>query len=253
MSYLIVVVLCGAIGGGYWWVLGNILGAEAKIEKTKSFATLVPIVPAHSNFPIPMDTNISDSHNEFYTDLLGLASRPDKPPEDWPPYTERKLDSDNGMTFAMRLIQYYSFYSVYRLQRGTSGGTRWTLGVGVTPIERTPIPPPDATPYPNEALIQMLSQSEFLRPGDRMLWKYDTNRLVVPKGTQVSFIEIPAIPEKGQMLLCRIRFERPDYYTLDFDISPGVAQLGNMPAGIVLSRKTLVCCLRSLEHSINAG
>jgi hypothetical protein len=72
-----------------------------------------------------------------------------------------------------------------------------------------------------------------LRPNHKMIWEYDNNRLVVPKRTKVSFIEIPAIPEKGQMLLCRISFERPGYYSLHFDISPGAGQFGKMPAGFV--------------------
>ena len=141
------------------------------------------------------------------------------------------------MTFAVRLLHYYTFYSIYRLQRGTSAGISWKAGQGVRPINRAPIPPPDAVPYSNNDLLKLVSVSEFLRDSDKMLWRFDNNRLVVPEGTAVSFVEIPADPSKGQMMICRIRFERPHYYTVDFDISPGLAQLGQMPAGFVPQQK----------------
>jgi hypothetical protein len=206
---------------------------ESPITKTDRFATLVPIVPTWANSPIPMDTNVQDPHHDFYSDLLGLAGRPDKQPEGWPPYQDRRLETDSGTAFAMQLIQYYVFKSIYFLHRGTSGWIKWTAGVGVTPIERAAITPPDATPYGNERVLKMLSDSEFLRPADKMLWTFDNGRLQVPKGTKVSFIDHPGIPEKGKMPVRSVRFERPKYYRLDFDVSPGVGANNQMPAGFV--------------------
>ncbi len=199
--------------------------------KTRRFATLVPIVPTWSNSPIPFDTNLQDPHQEFYSDLLSLAGRPEKRPVDWLPYKDRHLEADAGSSFAIRLVQYYIFKSIYRLHRGTSGGTKITVGKGVTPIEIEPILPPDATPYANEKILHMLSDNEFLRPMDKMLWTSDSRRLQVPKGTDVSFVEEPAIPGQGRMLICRVRFERPSFYKLDFDVSSGVGANGMMPAG----------------------
>lgn len=230
MSYLLVGLVCAAVGCVYWAALGTLIQAKEpkKITKTERFATLVPIIPAAPNNPIPMDTNHLDPHGEFYQELLGLSGRPENPPANWPPYADRKLKVDNGIGFAMDLIHYYTFYSIYRLQRGSSG-IRWTADVGVTPIQRNPTPPPDSTPYPNDALLKMLASSEFLRPGDKLMWSYDTNRLVVPKKTSLSLTEIPSIPEKGQMRVIGIRFERPGYYVLTFEVSPSFAAGTMMP------------------------
>jgi len=108
-----------------------------------------------------------------------------------------------------------------------------TIGQGVTPIEIEPILPPDATPYANERVLSMLSDSEFLRPMDKMLWSNEGGRLLTPKDTVVSFMEEPAIPAQGKMLICRIRLQRSGYYRLDFDVSPGVGAGDMMPAGYV--------------------
>jgi hypothetical protein len=199
--------------------------------KTRRFATLVPIVPTWTNSPIPMDTNIEDPHRDFYSDLLRLAGRPDKQPADWQQYKDRQLEADHGSAFAVRLIQYHIFRSIYRLHRGSSGGTRWTVGKGVTPIEIEPIVPPDAMPYANDRVLNMLLDNEFFRPEDKMLWKFDNGRLQVPRGTTVSLMETPAIPQQGQMLVCTVRLERPGYYKLDFDVSSGIGANGMMPSG----------------------
>jgi hypothetical protein len=175
-----------------------------------------------------MNTNNLNPHGDYYQDLTGLTARPDIPPIGSPPYVSRKLEEDNGLSFAMNLVQYYTFHSIYRLQRGSSG-IKWTADAGVTPIQRTPIPPPDSVPYSNDAVLKMLSTSEFFRPMDKLMWSYDNNRLVVPKNTIVSFTNTPAAPEKGQMRMCGIRFERTGYYVLNFDISPGLGATGGMP------------------------
>jgi hypothetical protein len=175
-----------------------------------------------------MNTNNLNPHRDYYQDLTGLTARPDTPPIDSPPYVSRNLEKDNGLSFAMNLVQYYTFQSIYRLQRGSSG-IKWTAEVGVTPIQRTPIPPPDSVPYSNDAVLKMLSTSEFFRPTDKLMWRYDTNRLVVPKNTLVSFTSTPSAPEKGQMGVCGISFERPGYYLLTFDISSGFAAMSGMP------------------------
>lgn len=233
MTYVFVALSSALVGCLYWLALGNVISAddEPPITKFDSFGTLVPILPSNVNVPIPMDLSSDDPHSDFYRDLLGLSGRPDKPAQGAPANHERNLLADNGMSFAARVVHYYTFYSIYRLQRGTSLGIRWTAKEGVRPVNRAPIAPPDAIPYPNNSLLKLLSASEFLRDGDKMLWKFDNNRLIVPKGSDVSFVEIPANPEKGQMMVCRIRFERPHYYRLDFDISPGLAQSTQMPAG----------------------
>lgn len=234
-SYFIVGALGFFVACAYWgitgWVLDRAEPEDPPLTKSDSFGTLIPIIPTNQNVPIPLDTAANDPHSDFYRDLLMLSGRSEKPPAGAPAYADRNLLTDNGMSFAVRVLHYYAFYSIYRLQRGSVGGISWKLGQGIRPINKVPIPPPDATPYPNDTLLKLLSGSEFLREGDKLLWRFDNNRLVVPKGTDVSFAEIPGNPEKGQMMVCRIRFARPHYYTVDFDISPGMAQLHQMPAG----------------------
>src|SRR5437016_3525594 len=97
------------------------------IVKTDSFSTLVPFHGEWKNAPIPMNTNLSDPHEEFYGGLVQLASRPGKPPDGWPAYKERKFESlDEQFTFVTRLLQFYVFRSIYFLQRGVAGGVKWT-------------------------------------------------------------------------------------------------------------------------------
>src|SRR6266478_5688702 len=110
------------------------------IVKTDSFSTLVPFHGEWKNTPIPTNSNLSDPHEEFYSGLVQLASRPDKPPTAWPIYKERNFESlDEQFSFVTRLVQFYVFRSIYFLQRGVAGGMKWTAGVGVTPINKKPI------------------------------------------------------------------------------------------------------------------
>jgi hypothetical protein len=199
------------------------------MAKTDSFSTLVPLHGEWKNSPIPMNTNLSDPHQEFYDGLVTLASRPDKPPKGWPAYKERKFESvDEQFTFVTRLIQFYVFRSIYFLQRGVAGGLKWTAGVGVTPISKKPIVPPDAAPYPTTVILDTLSGVEFVNPVDEMLWK--GRPLTMPVGTRLSFVE-HANPEKGEVFTCTVRLERPAYFKVDFEVQAGPGMNNQLPAG----------------------
>jgi hypothetical protein len=176
-----------------------------------------------------MNLNLSDSHQEYYDSLLDLANRPDNQPQGWADYKDRKFESvDAQFTFVTRLIQFDVFRTVYFLERGVVAGIRWTAGGGVTPINRPPIEPPDATVYPTAELLKILSHNEFVKPADEMLWKGKS--LSVPLGTRLSFQE-HSNPEKGQVLTCTVRLEKSGYFLLDFDVQPGPAMNNQLPAG----------------------
>jgi hypothetical protein len=203
--------------------------ASLPIVNTDSFSTLVPLHAEWRSAPIPMNTNLTDPHQEFYGDLMGLADRPDKRPVGWPTYKERRFESvDEQFAFVTRLVQFYVFRSIYLLQRGVAGGMKWTAGGGVTPMNKKPIVPPDGLPYPTEDILALLSDNEFLRPMDEMLWK--NKPLSMPLGTHVSFME-HANPEKGEVFTCTVRLERPSYFRIDFEIQPGIAMNNQLPAG----------------------
>jgi hypothetical protein len=199
------------------------------IAKTDSFSTLVPFHGEWKNTPIPMNANLSDPHEEFYGGLIQLASRPDKQPEGWPAYKERKFESvGEQFNFVTRLTQFYVFRSIYFLHRGVIGGIKFTLGVGVMPINKKPIVPPDAAPYPTTLILDALFGTEFLKPEDAMLWK--DRPLTMPLGTRVSFIE-HSNPEKGEVFTCTVRLERPAYFKIDFEVQPGPGMNDQLPAG----------------------
>lgn len=202
---------------------------QSPITKTRRFATLVPIFPGNPNVPIPMNQNLQDPHSEFYSDLSSLTGRPNVPPAGWPPYQERNL-SDHGSEFAVRLIQFYVFQSIFYLIRGRSGVIT-TVGEGVRTFEREPITPPDMVSYPTEELLKVIGTNQFFTPIGAMIWKNPRYPLPVPKGTRLSLIEHAAQPDKGQMLVCTVRFERPNFYRLDFDVSSGIGANDGMPAG----------------------
>jgi hypothetical protein len=206
-------------------------GATPSITRTDSFATLVPFHAEWRNVPIPMNTNPSDPHEEFYSGLLNLAGRPDKQPEGWPTYRERRFESgDEQFHFVTRLLRYYVFRSIYFSERGVIGGMKWTAGIGVTPINKKPVVPPESVPYAAENILGLLPDNEFLRPEDEMLWK--NKPLKVPLGTRVSFIEREN-PEKGEVFTCALRFEKPTYFRIDFEVQPGIAMNNQLPAGFV--------------------
>jgi hypothetical protein len=199
------------------------------LMKEGRFTTLIPFHAEWKNAPILLNEITSDPHEDFYSDLVGLADRPDVPPPGWPPYQERRFDSlDEQFSFVARLVQFEVFKSIYSLHKGVSGGIKWTAGVGVTPIDKKPIVPPDAVPYPTQDIMKVLSQSEFLKPFDRSLW----NRapIVMPFGTHISFSEHKN-PEKGEVFTCVIRLERVGFFTVDFDVQSGVGMNNQLPAG----------------------
>ncbi len=203
--------------------------ASLPITKTDRFATLIPFHGEWKNIPVPLNENLTDPHEEFYSELVSLASRPDKQPTGWPPYKERRFESgDEQFAFVTRLTQFYVFHSIYWMGKGVAGGMKWTAGVGVTPIEKKPISPPDAAPYPTGVLLDALSGNEFLKPMDREL--FEVKALNMPTGTRVSFLE-HANPAKGEVFTCTVRLERPGYFRIDFQIQPGVAMSNQLPAG----------------------
>jgi hypothetical protein len=198
------------------------------ITKSDSFMTLVPFHGEWKNSPVPMNTNLNGPHQEFFSDLFELAYRPDEQPEGWPVYKERKFESlEQPFNFVTRMMQFYVFRSIYRLQRGSSG-IKWTAGVGVTPINYKPIVPPDATPYPADTLLNTLSGVEFIRPVDERLWR--DKPLPLPVGTRLVLLE-DGNREKGQMFKCIVRLERPDYFRIDFEVEPGIGMNDQLPAG----------------------
>ena len=127
-----------------------------------------------------------------------------------------------------RLIHFYVFRSIYLLERGVAGGIKWTAGVGVTPINKKPIMPPDAVPYPTKEILDALSDNEFLNPIDEMLWK--ARPLTVPVGTHIFFTE-HANPEKGEVFTCSVGLEKPGYFKVDFEIQSGLGMNNQLPVG----------------------
>jgi hypothetical protein len=203
---------------------------ESPIVRSDLFSVLVPFHGEWKNSPIPMDSNPAGPHEEFYSDLVGLAGRPDKPTEGWPVYRERKFDlPDEQFHFVTRMLQYYVLRSIYYLERGVSG-TKWTVGVGVTPIERKAVIPPDNEAYPTEEILRLLTSSEFLTPMEKFLWDNKHKPLPVPLGTRISLLEHED-PQKGEVFTCTVQFERPGYFKLDFDVRAGMATNDQLPAG----------------------
>jgi hypothetical protein len=84
-----------------------------------------------------------------------------------------------------------------------------------------------------EQLLKAIGTNQFFTPQGAMIWKNPRYPLPVPKGTQVSLTEQPAHPEKGQMLVCTVRFQRPNFYKLDLDVSSGIGANDAMPAGFL--------------------
>jgi len=199
------------------------------IARTARFSTLVPFHGEWKNSPIPMDTNLADPHGEFFGELLRLASRPEALPEGWAAYRERKFESlDEQFAFVTRLVQFHVLLSIYRLQRGVAGGIRWTAGVGVTPIDKEAIVPPDAVAYSTSDLLAALSANEFLNALDKSLWQ--AKPFPVPNGTLI-FLAEHNNPEKGEVFNCIVRLERPEYFRVDFEVQPGPGMNDQLPAG----------------------
>jgi hypothetical protein len=221
------------------------------IERTDSFSTLVPFHAEWTNSPIPLNENLNDPHQEYYDGLLQLANRPDQQPEGWPAYRARSFESlDQQFSFVTKLLQFDIFRSLYFLQRGVAGGVKWTAGVGVTPINKKPVVPPDAAPYAQGKIAALLTSSEFLRPMDELLWK--NKPFMLPLGTQMSFVE-RANPAKGEVLTCTVRLERPGYFWVDFESQPGPAINNQLPAGFsspVVRGTTTYSIVISMKYQI---
>jgi hypothetical protein len=253
-SYPIVILVFSALGCLYWWSINAAVNRLDKatttpasqppappavpvaqpanktrsvppITKSLRFTAVIPLTDASQSVPVPMNTNNEDPKADFYQDLLGMTARPDQPPPGVT-YKERKLDSPGDkFLFVTRLMQYYVLHSLRVLQGGRKG-TKWTAGKGVTAIDVMPIIAPDATPYPTDALIHALVDSEFFNPGDRMFWTARPFQL--PHGTNISLAERQP---KDSPFECFVRLERSGYYRIDFVTSPSIAIQGQPPAG----------------------
>jgi hypothetical protein len=203
--------------------------SKAPITSTDRFATLVPFHAEWKDVPVPINENIVDEHEEFFSELVVLADRPAKQPEGWPVYQERNFESgDEQFAFVTRLIQFYVLQSIYSLGRGVSAGMKWTAGIGVTPIEKKAIIPPDAAPYSPTALLDALSANEFLNPVAKL--RFGGKPLSLPAGTRVSLLERGG-PKSGEVFTCVVRLEKPGYFRIDFEIQPGLGMSNQLPVG----------------------
>jgi len=168
--------------------------SESPIEKTDSFSTLVPFQGESKNSPIPMNTNVTDPHSDYYSSLVELGDRPPKQPVGWPAYKDRKFGSpEERIAFVTRLMQVDIFRAIYVLQAGVSG-IRHIAGIGLTSIHKSAIVPPDGVPYPTKEVSALLSDNDFFTPISYPLW---TSQPLMPLGTHVSFIERVDHPENG--------------------------------------------------------
>ncbi len=204
--------------------------AAPPIVKTDTFSTLVPINTKAPNVPVPMDENLGDPRSEFYSDLLGLAGRPENAEAaGWHISGPRRLDTeDDRFRFVTRLMQFYVFRSIYYLHR-SSRGVKITVGEGVRPISRKAIIAPNAVPHDSGAILKPLSNNEFLHPGDEMVMK--AKPLSLPVGTTIRLFEEGADPRAGKLFTCVVRLERPKFFRIDFIVQPSFGTgLGNLPA-----------------------
>jgi hypothetical protein len=196
-----------------------------------------------------MNANVTDPHSDYYSSLVELGDRPAKQPVGWPAYKDRKFESpEERIAFVTRLMQVDIFRAIYVLQAGVSG-IRDIKGIGLTPIHKKAIVPPDGVPYPTKEVFALLSGNDFFTPLSYPLW---TSQPLMPLGIYVSFIE-HANPPNGGAFTCIVRLERPDYFRIDFEIQPGLWMDNTFPAGFsnnVLHGTTTYSVTVSMKYEI---
>jgi len=221
-GYLLVALAGGLLLCAYWWFTGKALsrpreqpqiqaaagvpapaagiatpksGDQARqqsptlppITKVDKFAVNIPFDAANENVPIPMDESTSDPNRAFYQDLLSLTGRPAAPIGGQPHESRNLGDVNTRIEFMRRLLQYYIFRSIDRLQRDGES-YEWSIDKGARAVVRVGIPPPDGIPYSHEEIIAVLSKTPFFGPSDRLVWN-PNHKFLVPAHTLVEFAE----------------------------------------------------------------
>jgi hypothetical protein len=187
--------------------------AQPPVQRTARFAVMIPFDMAPGAFPIPIDENPDDPLSRTYNEIHSLAANgtiPDSARETREmgqiTWTSRSISMDESTTFLGRLLQYYILESIDSLQKDSL-----TVFVGYPAEANAGIEPPDAQPYPDDKLSQMLEDNRFFRP---FLYRPNYGRLSkmkMPKDTIIEFREEGSPPQK-----CVVEFRRPDYFKIEF-------------------------------------
>jgi hypothetical protein len=202
------------------------------IKRTDKFAVMIPFDTAQPNsFTIPRDENLNDPLFHTYAEMNTLAcngavseaDRKNSPATGQITYQLRPISMNESSQFLGKLLQYFIFQSIDRLQRNSL-----MIGLGVNAAASAGIEPPDAEPYPSAKLFKELSDNVFFRPflhrpsSDEMSWKVKPVRM--PKGTNITFGQLSQ-PERYL-----IRFQRPNYYMAEFVVEGFVGTgVGSIP------------------------
>jgi hypothetical protein len=230
---------------------------QIPIERTVKFAVMIPYDTAPNSQPIPLNENSDDPLFQTYMDMMSLASNgtvPDTaretPVGGQITYQMTLVSMNDAPAFFGKLLQYYVFQCIDRLQRNSL-----TVSIGYPAKANAGIEPPNAEPYPYEKLFQQLADNRFFRPflhrpsGDEMAWKLKP--VVMPKGTEIEFIQIHE-PERYAVRLQRLGYFKVDFIVEGYMMATGA---GQVPKHFVTSRaKTtmqwpfLVTMQYAIEH-----
>ncbi len=196
----------------------NFLKSPPPIERTEKFAVMVPYDTEPNSFPIPIDENPDDPLFRTYLELHSLATNGTVPPNvraapgDKPiSWQSEPISTADAPAFLGRLLQYYIFSSIDKLERNTV-----TVAVGYPAEARAGIEPPNAMPYSDEQLFRELANNRFFQPfqnrksSDHMAW--ELKPVVMPEGTEIKFVE-EARPARYV-----IRLMRPGYFRIEYAV-----------------------------------
>ncbi len=224
--------------GGVGWLVYTVW--PPPIEKTETFAVMVPFDTAPNAFPIPMDVNPDDPLFRTYMDYHSLASNGTVPDSarNWNgigqiSWNGIHVDESTAPSFLGRLLQYYILSLIDELQRNSM-----TVAVGMPPGAGAGIVPPNATPYSSQKLFKTLESNKFFQPfpnvksRHRMLW--EMKPVMMPLGTDIELIEQP----RSTYL---VRLKRPLYYMIEYLIECFVGTgVGSVPPHFVTAHPETV-------------
>jgi hypothetical protein len=179
--------------------------------------------------PVPFDLNPDDPLFRTYRELSSLAAH-GALSEDG---SDNAVSIEDAPAFLGKLTQYYVFCSIDSLERDSV-----SVCLGCPDQAKAGIAVPNAEPYPYDKLSRQLAYNMFFRTVKKMpsyeQIKWKGNPVNLPTKTEPSFFELHD-PERYVL-----RFQRPNYFTVDFiaDRPRMGTGIGKTPPHFVTARKS---------------
>jgi hypothetical protein len=186
-------------------VLSALVGSE-------TFNTVVPYIRGQERIIIPRDQNADNPNQEAFNELGDLTQH------EGGQYAKNKDET----VFLSELLRFRVLLDLEEITCCTQFGMLQT-GHGLKGLAKGAIRPPDQEAYSPAKIVKDAPLYEFFNKNS--VGFLNSFPIIVPRATKISFpnLAYPGVIGPPKYM---IRFERPDYFSIDFSVTPLQCSVG---------------------------